>query len=319
MSGRGTAPVSISRTKAFMPALMPEPGSPLSSSPTKAKTISFRQAQARVAHEPRRGERRANARLQIAGAASPNRAVDDRAAERIGSLGPGPALRQPRTWTVSVWPVSSSRGPPPSPLQPRPDIRAARREILQRHALGAERRQLPREPFREAAFVSGDARRGDRALEQIERPSFVQVSSEDLLCGLRESSCGVPRDDGDRQAEIAGQARDAEKRIVEPVDGERNGADETRARAERSWRECRAGLAYRPPIAARTRSPNSGRAPMLPPSTIISGSSSAATAVRARATERAVASIACAAARSPACRRSNNSRTSSIFAAPISP
>ena len=89
---RRPRPSRSGRRKSLTPAETPVPGWPLSSSPTKAKDTSPASRMPALSSKLERGERSADAGLQVAGAATPDLPVDDRRAEWVFPLGAGPVL-----------------------------------------------------------------------------------------------------------------------------------------------------------------------------------------------------------------------------------
>ena len=83
---------------------------------------------------------------------------------------PAQCSRQPSTWTVSVWPMNSSRLPPPAPLRFAPDIGPAGQEIR-----ATRDRSRPSacislfEEGDEIRLVAGDAFAADGAAQQRDR------------------------------------------------------------------------------------------------------------------------------------------------------
>jgi len=120
------------------------------------------------------GECRADAGLEIA-APRPQTARPMTAALNGSRVRSGPVLAPARTCTVSVWPMNRSLAARPG-RGVFPRHWAPRLEVLQRHAVGAERSQFVGEEGGERGFRSGDAWAGDRPLQQCDGALPVEGS-----------------------------------------------------------------------------------------------------------------------------------------------
>ena len=153
-------------------------------------------------------------------------------------------------------PPSRARGPcrygrsatgaarPLAPRRQAAHIRPARREVLQGHVFGAERRQFAGEQRGEACFGAGDARRANRAAQKSDAPRRRRgppsgVRSAPVSMVIRQPSQGSSRE----EISSLGSAENAELIIVQAVDGQttrrRPGRPARRARWRRSARYAR--------------------------------------------------------------------------------
>ncbi len=167
MSGRGTAPFAMSALKARAPALTPLPGSPLSSSPTKAKS--------------RVGSTSIPARSRVRTASS----VMHMPAFR--SLAPRPRRRRP--------PRRPKTGFPARSLPIAPSSRRRARCRCDRSARAYRRRLLPvRTPHtlgRPSANSADEASTPRPASSPLSHPA--KLASSPVTLGIEMAFCSRPR------------------------------------------------------------------------------------------------------------------------------
>ena len=283
-----------------------------------AALLVAHEREADVAGEPhagavehaQRGEAGGDSGLEIAGTATPDRAVDHRRGEGVLPLGALPVL-PPAVHVHGVGVPDEKEARPAASAAPlAPDVRAAGQEVGGPHVLDPAPPHLGGEEAGEARLVAGDALVADGAAQQCQRVVAVERRRQPVVERPVHAVAPASRGGGsDSRASGASAPKSALCRCPSPIAA----APISAACGPSRLGVTATGAGMQAGRSARTRSISSGRTPIEPPRTTSRGLAIAAMAAIPRARSRAVSSSTRSAAASPSAARAKTSGTADIL------